>query len=190
MKYPTTPFPREKDQVIMEIILDSNSSTTVRQSLNQCQVRLQYLFLSNMVTADGKFWFRPSPTLTTSLVSTGVPHSTQLGYMAWLLAQLHNNGQQIESSPWKMDTSIAPEMGLVLHHHGGSRQSWGLFCLSLSSFTIQKLHTLGLGIHVHVEGKASKLSCNGLANLGARVRWATCLQIVYQSVLGKWPMTA
>jgi hypothetical protein len=54
MKYPMIPYPRERDQVIMEIILNSIFSTTL-QSLNWCRVRLQCIFLSDMVTDDGKY---------------------------------------------------------------------------------------------------------------------------------------
>jgi hypothetical protein len=65
MKYPVIPYPRERDQVIMETILNSISSTTVLQSLNWCRVRLQCISLSDIVTADSKylenFVFDPGP---------------------------------------------------------------------------------------------------------------------------------
>ena len=65
MKYPTIPFPRERDQVIMEIVLERTSSTAEIQSLNRCRGMLQCIFLSDMVTADGRylesFVFDPGP---------------------------------------------------------------------------------------------------------------------------------
>jgi len=53
MKYEEIPYPREKDQVIMEIIISRTSSKSAVQSLNRCRVHLGALFLSDLVTADG-----------------------------------------------------------------------------------------------------------------------------------------
>jgi hypothetical protein len=65
MKYPTMPTPGERDQVIMEIVLDRVSSTTEIQSINWCQGMLQCIFLSDGVTADRRylesFVFDPGP---------------------------------------------------------------------------------------------------------------------------------
>jgi hypothetical protein len=65
MKYPTTPFPRERDQVIMEIVLDRISSMVEIKSINRCRGMLQRIFLSDVVTADGRylesFVFNPGP---------------------------------------------------------------------------------------------------------------------------------
>jgi hypothetical protein len=65
MKYPTIPTPREWDQVIMEIVLDRVSSMAEMQSINWCQGMLQCIFLSDVVTADGRylesFVFDPGP---------------------------------------------------------------------------------------------------------------------------------
>jgi hypothetical protein len=55
MKYPTIPSPREKDQVIMEIILVRVFSTAEIQSFNRCQEMLQCIFLSDLVTADRRY---------------------------------------------------------------------------------------------------------------------------------------
>ena len=54
MKYSPLPFPQAQDQDIMEIILDKASSTAEIQSLSWCQRSLQCIFLSDMVTADGR----------------------------------------------------------------------------------------------------------------------------------------
>jgi hypothetical protein len=65
MKYPTIPSPRERDQVIMEIVLERVFSMAEIQSINQCQGMLQCIFLSDLVTADGRylkhFAFDPGP---------------------------------------------------------------------------------------------------------------------------------
>jgi hypothetical protein len=65
MKYPTIPTPRERDQVIMEIVLDRVSSMAEIQSINWCRGMLQCIFLSDVVTADGRylesFVFDPGP---------------------------------------------------------------------------------------------------------------------------------
>ncbi len=65
MKYHTLPFPRERDQVITEIILDGALSTAEVKSLNRCRGMLQCIFLSDLVTADGRylesFVFDPGP---------------------------------------------------------------------------------------------------------------------------------
>ena len=65
MKYPTIPPPRERDQVIMELVLERVYSTAEIQSINQCQRMLQCIFLSDVVTADGRYLesyvFDPGP---------------------------------------------------------------------------------------------------------------------------------
>ena len=65
MKYPSLPMPREWDRVVMEIILDGDLSTEDINSLNWCRGMLQCIFLSDLVTADGKylesFVFDPGP---------------------------------------------------------------------------------------------------------------------------------
>jgi hypothetical protein len=65
MKYPTIPSPRERDQVIMEIVLERAFSMAEIQSINWCQGMLQCIFLSDLVTAEGRylenFVFDPGP---------------------------------------------------------------------------------------------------------------------------------
>jgi hypothetical protein len=65
MKYPTIPYPRERDQVIMELALDRASSPSEIASINRYQGMLQCIFLSDVVTADGRylecFVFDPGP---------------------------------------------------------------------------------------------------------------------------------
>ncbi len=55
MKYDEIPFPQEKNQLIMEIIISTTSSKVAVQSLNRCRKHLGAMFLSDMVTADEKF---------------------------------------------------------------------------------------------------------------------------------------
>jgi hypothetical protein len=65
MKYPTILYPRERDQVIMELALGRASSPSEIASINRCQGMLQCIFLSDVVTADGRylesFVFGPGP---------------------------------------------------------------------------------------------------------------------------------
>jgi len=65
MKYHSLPFPQERDQVIEEIILDGALSIAEIKSLNRCRGMLQCIFLSDLVTADGRylesFIFDPGP---------------------------------------------------------------------------------------------------------------------------------
>jgi hypothetical protein len=65
MKYHPLPFPRERDQVIAEIILDGTLSTAEIKSLSHCRGMLQCIFLSDLATADGRylesFVFNPGP---------------------------------------------------------------------------------------------------------------------------------
>ena len=65
MKYHCLPLPRERDQVIMEIILDGGFSTEEIKSLSRCRGMLQCIFLSDLVTANGRFLesfvFDPGP---------------------------------------------------------------------------------------------------------------------------------
>jgi len=65
MKYPTILPPRERDQVIIEIAIERVYSTADIQSINRCQGMLQCIFLSDVVTADGRylesFVFDPGP---------------------------------------------------------------------------------------------------------------------------------
>jgi hypothetical protein len=65
MNYHPLPFPRKRDQVIMEIFLDGVSSTAEIKSLSRCRGMLQCIFLSDLITADGRylesFVFDPGP---------------------------------------------------------------------------------------------------------------------------------
>ncbi len=65
MKYTILPLPQERDQFIMEIILESVSLMAAIKSLNRCRGMLNYIFLSDLVTADGRylesFVFDPGP---------------------------------------------------------------------------------------------------------------------------------
>jgi hypothetical protein len=55
MAYPNIAFPRERDQVIMEIFLSMDLSLNSIQSLGQCRVVLEAMFLSDLTTTNGKF---------------------------------------------------------------------------------------------------------------------------------------
>jgi hypothetical protein len=72
MKYPTILPPRERDQVIIEIAIERVYSTADIQSINRCQGMLQCIFLSDVVTADGRylesFVFDPGPFRSQSVL--------------------------------------------------------------------------------------------------------------------------
>jgi hypothetical protein len=55
MLFPTIASPRECDQVIMEIIFSQNFDFTEITGINRCRVYLQTLFLSDIMTAVGKY---------------------------------------------------------------------------------------------------------------------------------------
>ena len=64
-KYHPLLFPRERDQVVMEIVLDGVFSISEIKSLNRCRGILQCIVLSDLVMADGRylesFLFNPGP---------------------------------------------------------------------------------------------------------------------------------
>jgi hypothetical protein len=53
--FPTIKPPRERDQVIMEIILSQNLDFTDITRINRCRVYFQALFLEDITMADGKY---------------------------------------------------------------------------------------------------------------------------------------
>ena len=55
MSYPSIPPPRERDQVLMETILSQGLSWETMQSLNQCRLSLESIFLLDLTTADGRY---------------------------------------------------------------------------------------------------------------------------------------
>ncbi len=55
MAYPTIAFPRERDQVIMEIFHLVDLSPNLIRGLGWCRVLLEAIFLSDITTADGRY---------------------------------------------------------------------------------------------------------------------------------------
>ncbi len=55
MSYPTILPPRERNQVIMEIIFSHDLDTTTINGLNWCRGLLEALFLSDTTMADGEY---------------------------------------------------------------------------------------------------------------------------------------
>ncbi len=53
--YPNIAFPWERDQVIMEIFLSVDLSLDLLRSLGQCRVVLEAIFISDLITVDGKY---------------------------------------------------------------------------------------------------------------------------------------
>jgi hypothetical protein len=55
MDFKKIPFPRERDQVIMEIFFAADLSPKAIGSLGQCRGALEAIFLSDVTTADGRY---------------------------------------------------------------------------------------------------------------------------------------
>ncbi len=55
MESQTIPLPRERDQVVMEILLRKNLETNTILSLSGCRGALKIIFLSDMTTANGQY---------------------------------------------------------------------------------------------------------------------------------------
>jgi hypothetical protein len=55
LEYPTIPNPRERDQVVMELIFGKVTDKKTIRSLSRCRGSLEIIFLSDMMTADG--WY-------------------------------------------------------------------------------------------------------------------------------------
>ena len=55
LEYPTVPNPRERDQVVMELIFGKVTDKKTIRSLSRCQGSLEIIFLSDMATADGRY---------------------------------------------------------------------------------------------------------------------------------------
>jgi hypothetical protein len=55
MAYPDMAFPRERDQVIMEIFLSADLSPDTLGSLGRCRGAIEAIFLLDLTTTDGKY---------------------------------------------------------------------------------------------------------------------------------------
>jgi len=55
LEYPTIPNPRERDQVVMELIFGKVTDKNMIRSLSRCRGSLDIIFLSDMTTADGRY---------------------------------------------------------------------------------------------------------------------------------------
>ncbi len=55
MECPSIPSPRERDQVVMELIVGKVLDRKMIRSLSRCQGALEIIFLSDMMTANGKY---------------------------------------------------------------------------------------------------------------------------------------
>ncbi len=55
LEYPTIPNPRERDQVVMELIFGKVTDKKTIRSLSRCRGSLEIIFLSDMATADGRY---------------------------------------------------------------------------------------------------------------------------------------
>jgi hypothetical protein len=55
MECATIPSPRERDQVVMELIFGKVLNRKTIRSLSRCRGSLEIIFLSDMTTADGRY---------------------------------------------------------------------------------------------------------------------------------------
>jgi len=55
MECATIPIPRERDQVVMELIFGKVTDKRTIRSLIRCRGSLEIIFLSDMTTADGRY---------------------------------------------------------------------------------------------------------------------------------------
>jgi hypothetical protein len=87
MAYPNIAFPQERDQVIMEIFLSADLSPDSIQSLGQCRVVLDTIFLLDLTTTDGKylkdFVFAPGSRDKASMFKFPHERPTQSNWNAW-----------------------------------------------------------------------------------------------------------
>ncbi len=56
MAYPSIPFPQERDEVMMEITFSYNLPPDIIKSINRYRDAIEVPFLSNITTADGKYF--------------------------------------------------------------------------------------------------------------------------------------
>ncbi len=54
LDYPTIPFPRERDELLVDLFLAYGATGARLQSLNRCRLALNMLFLSDIVSANGR----------------------------------------------------------------------------------------------------------------------------------------
>jgi hypothetical protein len=87
MAYPNIAFPQERDQVIMEIFLSADLSPDSIWSLRQCRVVLEAIFLSDLITVDGKylkdFIFAPGGRDKASTLTFPHERPTQSNWNSW-----------------------------------------------------------------------------------------------------------
>jgi hypothetical protein len=48
-------LPRDRDQIVMEVLFGKNLDTNTIRSLSQCRGALEIIFLSDMMTANGRY---------------------------------------------------------------------------------------------------------------------------------------
>jgi hypothetical protein len=88
MAYTTTSFPRERDQVIMEIFHSVDLSPDLIRVLRQCRVSLEAIFLPDITTADGSYFehfvFAPGGRDKASTFKFLFKRLTQSDWNSWL----------------------------------------------------------------------------------------------------------
>jgi hypothetical protein len=89
MSFPTIPYPREHDQVIIEMFFSHDLRMDTIKSLGRCRGVMKTIFLSDKSTADGRylehFVFDPG-TITARSTPKREAHQEQLGSLDKLLA--------------------------------------------------------------------------------------------------------
>ncbi len=81
-------FPRERDQVIMEIIFSHDLTFNMVKSLNRCRGAFEAIFLSDITTADGRylehFIFDPGRKTSQSLYKFPLKQPTREDWGRWM----------------------------------------------------------------------------------------------------------
>jgi hypothetical protein len=173
MKYPTIPPPRERDQVIMEIVLKRVYSMAEIQSINQCRGMLQCIFLSDVVTADGRylesFVFDPGPFRSWSkyCFPRECPSQQDWGkwFEFWHSYALTGDKLEIPLGIW-----INPTHRKWLWYTTPTDNLYrikGRGCLPLFTIAKHMQNALNYGVHPSLEREDPQGSCNGRSGIGS-----------------------
>ncbi len=151
------------------------SSAAPIKSLSRCRGMLQCIFLSDLVTADGRylesFVFDPGPFKRWSNFCFPREGPTKGDWDTWF-----NFWHNYATTGGKLKVPLGrwthPTHRKWLWY---SSQSWGLNCLLLSTSTIQTSHALRSGILSRMERAAQSKPRDRRAGVSSGVRRNTCL---------------
>jgi hypothetical protein len=113
-------LPRERDQVVMEIMFGKNLATNTIRSLSHCRGALEIIFLSDMTTANGQYLdhFIFDPGGQTSRSTYKFPQENPMrgdGEVWFDFWHKHTaTGDKLHIPLWKMVGSVPQNMEIVL----------------------------------------------------------------------------